>query len=130
MSKWEQIIQSYLIDNDAISELETNGTSSVFVRQKGIRIEIPDIFTSEKEYIEETRKLANLVSPDEEPEGGRKFLAEGKLDLGNAGTARCHIVLPPASDYPLVTIAKKSVSLTYNQKIINKRKSYFSKLFG
>lgn len=112
MSKWEQIIQAYLIDNDAISELETNGTSSVFVRQKGIRIEIPNIFTSEKEYIEETRKLANLVSPDEEPEGGRKFLAEGKLDLGPAGSARCHIVLPPASDYPLVTIAKKSVSLT------------------
>lgn len=118
MRKWEQIIQAYLIDDNSISELETNGTSSVFVRQKGIRIEIPNIFESEKEYIEETKWLANAISPDEEPEGGRKYLAEGKLDLGDAGSARCHIVLPPASDYPLVTIAKKSVSLTTLEDIL------------
>ena len=61
MRKWEQIIQAYLIDDNSISELETNGTSSVFVRQKGIRIEIPNIFESEKEYIEETKWLANAI---------------------------------------------------------------------
>jgi len=45
------------------------------------------------------------------------YIYEGRLKLKNekgeiVNTARCHIVLPPACDFPQITIAKKTTSLT------------------
>ena len=111
---WEEIIQTYLIDNDDVSELETNGTLSVFVRKKGKRIEIKNVFYSVEQYNQETIELAKFISKSNDKQ---EFLSEGKIKLGATGGARVHIVLPPASDYPLVTIAKKTVSLTTLESI-------------
>lgn len=111
--KWKTIIQKFLVEDENISELETNGTYSLFVRRKGIREEIQGIFSSHEEYLEETLKLAKDISRGQSIENApMKYLAEGKLQLTATNTTRVHIVLPPACDYPLVTMARKSPSLT------------------
>ena len=108
INKWLSIIQTYLINDSSVSEIETNGTFSIFIRRKGIRTEIQSVFESLDEYVKATEELSDLISNGED----YRFLTEGKLDLGHKGSARVHIVWPPVSDLPLVTIAKKSTSLT------------------
>lgn len=113
---WEEIINSYLIEDPNISEIQTNGTSSLFVRKNGKRVEVPNIFTSEEDYNQSIYELILRINPNVEL-NKVKYLEEGKLKLPNGNTARVHIVLPPAADLPQVTIAKKTTSLTDIEKI-------------
>lgn len=107
---WDAIILQYLEKDTSISEIETNGDLSVFVRQNGKRKEIKNVFQSVEEYRESIKYLIERVNKFA-PENPR-FLEEGTLFLNTGGLGRCHIVLPPASIEPLVTIARKTEDLT------------------
>lgn len=115
-AKWADIVQTLLVNNKDISEIETNGNSnrddmpiSVFYRQRGQRKEIPNVWPNNDKYKSEIKNLHDLFAYGE-PES--KFLDGGRLKLSDGNTARVHIVLPPAAETPQVTIAKKSQSLT------------------
>lgn len=123
-SKIKDVIDKCLIKDNTISELEMNGTNSIFIRRNGKREEIADVFSDLKEYTDNTLELAKIINPDDSLE----FLTEGKLDLGESGTARVHIVWPPVSDVPLVTIAKKSTSLTTLDEIFKSGSMSFKML--
>lgn len=117
--KWEILFRELLISDKLYetSEMEANGTNSVFIKSKGKRIEIEGIFDGEEDYNRQILKLVKKFRPDWTSNELPKYIAEGRLKLRNefgqvVNTARCHIVLPPASDFPQVTIAKKTTSLT------------------
>ena len=120
MTIWDIIIQEYLVQDDGISEIETNGGQSIFVRKNGKRIEVPNVFKSTEDYCKSIIDLVKKINPYfNENTMSLQYLEEGRLSLSNGGTARVHIVLPPASDFPQVTIAKKTVSLTTLEKIFS-----------
>jgi Flp pilus assembly CpaF family ATPase len=106
---------------DKVSEIECNGPDSFFYKEGGIRkeIKLKSPLSSEDYSREIAEGLAPLVS-SHDPYNPKQYLFEGPLRYKaptEAGgpklsiRARCHIVLPPAADYPIVTIAKKSTSL-------------------
>lgn len=105
MTDWIQ-----LLTDPTVSEIEGNGPSALFYKQKGLRKQFDFDVTTEAEYIEWIR---NEVAPKTRMRSTfdtARFLYESPLDFqGIAG--RCHIVLPPATDYAQVTIAKRSTSL-------------------
>ena len=113
---WPSIIEEYLENIDTVTEVETNGGTSVFIKEKGVRKEINGVFLDEEDYINKTRALAYLIDEKKTVESFAdyeypEFLVEGKLILSGGRTARVHIVLPPACETPQVTIAKKSKAL-------------------
>lgn len=128
---WHFIIDKLLNIQNNITEIEVNGAQdantpvSMFIKQKGKRIELKGIWNSSDEYSDHIDELIDMLGQDTDS----KFLVEGRLRLDTGETARVHIVLPPACDYPQVTIAKKSKSLgsleslrdsgAFNQKIFN-----------
>lgn len=115
--EWTQIIKTFLEDKPECSELATNGTNSIFTREKGKRIEYKNAFKNEEDYIYKTKELLKLIEPDKNP-NTLKYIAEGRLWLNNKkNSARVHVMLPPAVDVPMVTIAKKSQSLATIQDI-------------
>lgn len=116
-SIWTEIIRMYLEEDSDISEIQANGTSSLFVKRNGLRIEVPKVFPSEMVYSESIKELVKKIKPSYDGVSELNFLEEGRLTLANNGIARVHIVLPPASDSPQVTIAKKTTSLTTLDKI-------------
>lgn len=98
-----------------VSEIECNGPNGFFMKKKGKRHKIENLpRLSEKSYTEGIQKgLVPFVKSQNEfnPDS---FIFEGKLEFKYEDTkvsGRCHIILPPASDYPQVTIAKKTASL-------------------
>lgn len=117
--KWEMLFRKLLITDEyyETSEMEANGTNSIFIKSKGKRIEIADVFDGEEDYNNQILKLVKKFRPDWTSNELPKYIAEGRLKLRNefgqvVNTARCHIVLPPACEMPQVTIAKKTTSLT------------------
>ena len=42
MRTWKDIIDKYLEQSQDISEIETNGTTSLFIKDKGKRVELQD----------------------------------------------------------------------------------------
>ena len=130
MRTWKDIIDKYLEQSQDISEIETNGTTSLFIKDKGKRVELPGFFENEMDYFEKTKELAKMVDPDyigEENYDYPKFLVEGRLLLSGT-SARVHIVLPPAADSPQVTIAKKTTRLS-TLKGIKDTKSMNSQMY-
>ena len=117
--RWEEIFKKFLISDDIYetSEVEANGTNSIFIKSKGQRIEISDVFNGEEDYFNQTLKLIKKINENYNSNELPKYIYEGRLKLKNekgeiVNTARCHIVLPPACDFPQITIAKKTTSLT------------------
>lgn len=110
---WPEIISTLMDTQHNITEIETNGNImrrepvSLFIKQNGKRIEIKNVWHDPEEYSDHIGELIMMIGQDEKS----KFLAEGRIYLETGETARVHIVLEPASDYPQVTIAKKSMSL-------------------
>lgn len=97
------------LEDSSISEIETNGTSSFFVVRNGTRQEYKNIFKDLKEYFEFITWIGQNMdnSLTELP----KNILEGRMVLSSSVLARVHIVLPPASQLPSMTIAKKTNSL-------------------
>lgn len=104
---WKSLIDKYLNTEVGITELEANGPDSFFIKQSGVRKEIKVPPMSSEDYMIETMALIQNYGLD----GGPNFLAEGAITLEAGGKARVHIVLPPVTDNPQVTIAKKSNNL-------------------
>lgn len=112
-AEWNKCL-NLLLDDD-YSEIEANGPNDFFAKRKGKRIKLEGIeLGTLARYTDGIKKgLVPLVhSPW--PFKENSYLFEGPLRY-SAGDqlirGRCHIVLPPASDYPQVTIAKKSTAL-------------------
>lgn len=126
---WNFIINEVLENTENVTEIEANGSTSMFIKRNGIREEIHDVWKSPEDFTEKTEQLIKrLALDDEEFEGDSpKFLAEGRIKLRTGESARVHIVLPPACDYPNITIAKKSNSLA-TLDAIKERGAFDSKM--
>lgn len=118
---WDFILHYLLEEIRDITEIETNGTTSLFIKQRGKRIEIENVFKDEQDYVNKTWELVHLIryKHENETDPYPQFIAEGRLKLDTGETARVHIVLPPAAYEPQVTIAKKSNSLSTLEAIKN-----------
>lgn len=97
-----------LLKKDSVSEIEYNGTDKLFYVSKGKRNFIPIFISDWRKEIKELLKKVEDSNQEEET----NYLIEGTIRLTETNFARCHIVLPPISPVPLITIARKSVSLT------------------
>ena len=113
VSEWNCCF-NLLLEAD-VSEIESNGPGQFFLKRNGQRSQINIGRSSESDYARGIEEglipfvKSNLTKYD--PNG---FLFEGRLFFSVDGQeirGRCHIVLPPSTDYPQVTIAKKSTSL-------------------
>ena len=102
-----KIIKDLVRENDYISEIETNSPGILFYKERGKRKSISVPYKTEEEYkegIEELIEDSGLIS--------RPYLVEGRYNLPNDKLGRLHIVMPPASPYPQVTLAIKTATLT------------------
>lgn len=124
---WGEINELLLVKCDDITEIEANGSTSLFIKREGKRIEIPNVFESEEDYVNKTNILANTLSGRPSGSVPEEFLVEGRISLPTT-SARCHILMPPAAYTPQVTIAKKSTSLATLESIRD-RGSFNSKMF-
>lgn len=104
-----------LLDDD-YSEIEVNGPDEWFTKKNGKRIPIEGIIPPKDlaGLTEGIKKglVPHVASPW--PFVENSYLFEGPLRYETADQqirGRCHIVLPPACDYPQITIAKKSTAL-------------------
>lgn len=122
---WKNIIQKYLNEDSEVSELESNGTTSLFLKKEGKRVEIKDVWKNVEEYEDGIFQLIKLVNPDLKDKElnytNCKFLEEGRLVLPNNNSARVHIMLPPSCDYPQVCIARKTQTLTTLEDIMQSK---------
>ena len=118
IAEWNKCL-NLLLDDD-YSEIESNGPNSFFTKKKGVRTPLDSIkLESLERYTEGIKKglVPHVHSPF--PYRDNSYIFEGPLRYTvekDDGTkqlirGRCHIVLPPAADFPQVTIAKKSTAL-------------------
>lgn len=126
-AQWSDILHELLENERDITEIEANGTTSLFIKKRGVREEIKNVFDSPEDYTEKTNELIDMITFAGD-EGSGKFLAEGKIKLNTGESARVHIVLPPASDFPQITIAKKSNALG-QLKAIQEKGSFSPKMY-
>jgi len=100
-------IKELVRKNEYISEIETNGPGIIFYKERGKRksILIEELKTEEdyKEAISGLIEDAGLIE--------NKYLVEGRYNLPGNRFGRLHIVMPPASPTPLVTLAIKTETL-------------------
>lgn len=111
--EWKYCL-SLLLD-PGVSEIESNGPSDFFCKRSGKREKLSLSVAGDEEYFEGIEKALLPHVRHVIPWKRQSYLFEGPLDFRAKGErirGRCHIVLPPASDYPQITIAKKSTSLT------------------
>lgn len=102
-----KIIKDLVRENDYISEIETNSPGLLFYKERGKRKSMSVPYKTEEQYkesIEELIEDSGLIS--------RPYLVEGRYNLPNDKLGRLHIVMPPASPYPQVTLAIKTATLT------------------
>lgn len=116
-----------IMESPDVSECQINGKDSVWIKHKGKRKHISDIsWATDKEYADSVQKAlgeSGFVSSQVpfDPSGS---LFEGPIEYrGSKGKfikGRAHIVLPPATDVPVITFAKKSSSLVTLDAICEK----------
>ena len=96
-----------LIKNEYVSEVATNGPGVIFYKERGKRKEIAAPYKTSQDYREAIQGLiedAGLIS--------RNYLVEGRYNLNSERFGRLHIVMPPASPDPQMTLAIKTGTLT------------------
>lgn len=107
-------LTAYVFSDPEVSELVINNYNSIFFKRKGKKILLDDnIFNSEEEYIKSMDELAELIGKEKDD-----FLFEGRLKNKEVGTVRVHVVMPPATDVPQITMARKSLSMSTLDKYI------------
>ena len=92
--------------NSYISEIELNGPGLLFYKENGVRKVVRTQLTTAELYNEAIDGLiadAKLTKRD--------FLVEGRYTLRDGSFGRLHIVMPPTTQYPAVTLALKTSSL-------------------
>ena len=93
-------------ENPNISEVESNGPNSLFIKENGVRKEIESPFKTEEQYfsaIDELIEYSKLKNAE--------YLVEGRYRFPDGRSARLHITMPPASVYPQMTLAIKTDTL-------------------
>lgn len=105
-NKWDLLTTGVFAD-DEVSELVANNYNAVFVKRKGVKIRLDNLFDSEEDYINSIQDLAELIEKEQDD-----FLFEGRLKNEKVGIVRVHVVMPPAADVPQVTMARKSLSMS------------------
>lgn len=110
--EWRKCFE--LLLDPTVSEIETNGRDSFFMKQKGKRIKLDISLPNDDVYYENIGKsLVPLVRHFSDWDTA-EYVFEGPLEFyvhGDRVKGRTHIVLPPATDSAQITIAKKSTSL-------------------
>lgn len=100
-------IRKLVKENEYVSEIETNGPGLLFYKERGKRKSMPLAVKTEEEYNEAIDGLiesAGFIKT--------KYLVEGRYPLPEGKFGRLHIALPPATPYPLVTLAIKTTTLS------------------
>lgn len=113
MPEWDACFKLML--DPEVSEIESNGPDEFFMKKSGKRIKITDIaLPSEERYMRGVQeglvphvKSLSAFNPTGHLFEGRLMYSSGDIEV----KGRCHIVLPPAAEYPQVTIAKKTANL-------------------
>jgi pilus assembly protein CpaF len=104
-----------LMLDDSVSEIESNGPGQFFMKKSGQRVQITDIpFSEDDDYVKNIEVGLVPHVKSNFPYIANDYIFEGPIEykVGDKKIkGRCHIVLAPASDWPQVTIAKKSTSL-------------------
>ncbi|TXG75818.1 CpaF family protein [Candidatus Dojkabacteria bacterium] len=116
--EWDKCFNMLL--DDRYSEIEVNGPDAWFTKVNGRRERISNIRLGTLDRLYEGIE-AGLIPFVHSPWPFKKdsYIYEGPLRYKvEEGTphereirGRCHMVLPPAADYPQITIAKKSTAL-------------------
>jgi len=113
-----------LLLDDSISEIESNGPDQFYLKKSGKRLHISSIdLETEEAYSDSVVSglVPHIVTWEAfDPQG---YIFEGPIryQVGDRMIrGRCHIVLPPAADYPQITIAKKSTALATLDAIAGK----------
>lgn len=109
---WTKIFR--LLKDDSISEMQANGPNSFFIKRNGKREQVDINYGNAENYFRGIE--ASLVPKIRAimPWDRNGYLFEGPIEVNIDGVfikVRCHIVLPPATVYPQITIAKKSTAL-------------------
>lgn len=112
---WDNLLREYLVNQEGISEIASNGPGMYFIKQNGVRKQLQVPIETEEEYERDVRK--GLI--ERFKLNGNRFVSEGRAMLSDGNRARVHISLPPACEYPQVTIAKKSTTLTNLEELKN-----------
>lgn len=99
-------IKDLIRDNDYVSEIETNGPGVLFYKERGVRKEMPIALKNEVEYNKAIDYLIQSAGLEK-----NKYLVEGRYVLPGGRYGRLHIAMPPATPYPLVTLALKTSNL-------------------
>lgn len=115
-NKIRKLIFEY-VDDNYVSEIEMNGSNSLFLRKRQQRVEIKDFFDDEIDYTSCIKTLIATLDPKYKDQSIEEmelpsYLYENRMVTPRGTICRVHIVLPPVSDFPLVTIAIKSKNLT------------------
>ena len=100
-------IKKLVVKNEYVSEIETNGPGLIFYKERGQRKSMKSPFRTDEEYdraIDDLIEKAGFIK--------RPYLVEGRFNITDNRFGRLHIVLPPASPYPLMTLAIKTQTLT------------------
>lgn len=100
-------IKDLIRNNEYVSEIAINGPEVIFYKERGIRKTLRIPLKTQEEYKEAIDGLieeAGLIK--------KSYLVEGRYNLPNGRFGRLHIVMPPASPNPLVTLAIKTQTLT------------------
>lgn len=103
-----------LMLKDSVSEVETNGPDSIWIKESGKRKKVDAPELSLNEYFESIEEGLVPYVKSQNTYNRENFIFEGRLEYeynGKQVKGRCHVVLPPATDTPQVTIAKKTTSL-------------------
>lgn len=113
-AEWAQCLR--LLEDPQVSEIQSNGPSSFFMKRAGQRSQLDIALPSLEDY---SRGVAEGLVPFVRaftPFDPTSYLFEGPLvykdENGADVRGRVHVVLPPATLSPQVTIAKKSTLLT------------------
>lgn len=112
-SAWK-VCLDYLSDA-SVSEIESNGYNGFYLKKSGIREHLGEIdMKNDESYLQDIENSLIPLIKTHNTYKKNSYLFEGPIDVIHNNErirGRVHIVLPPASDVPQVTIAKKSTSL-------------------
>lgn len=110
-----------LLLDPTVSEIQSNGPDAFFIKKSGKRIHLENIkLVTDERYLKSIEEGLVPFMKSLYPFDPTGYLFEGPLEIKVGDQkirGRSHVVLPPASDYAQVTIAKKSSALAQIEDI-------------
>ena len=125
MTSWGLILRTMRAEE--VTEVEVNGPNNAWMVANGERKPVEGIrWGSDKAFFQDFRDTVKqyMYAPgfNDDPEKCNTIY-EGGLTVGGKGGyhARLHMMLPPTTQWPQVTIAKRSESLTSLESMVARR---------